>query len=553
MAPRTIVIVGGALAGPVAAARARETDDRAQIVLLERASVANYSVGGIAQIVSGESGAHALAAREKAEELRDAYRVDVRTGVEATELDAKRKSLKAGRSRLAFDALIYAGGVESIMPAIPGLAGASNVARFRTPADADLIHALRARGARRAVVIGGGSLGVAAADALARADMHVTLLERHGQILSEFSPVAASVAVEGLAEVGAGVVTSAKISSAEREGDAVTALIVGRGRRIACDLVIVAAGARPRTDLLVKAGAKTIAGGALRVDDACLTSLPDIHACGTCVALPGFWDDKPAWIAQAAVADRTAQVAGSAAAGGLERMGEPFLGTMLVRAGTRIVGRTGLSRAQAARALGKREPGIVIASAPATDPMVTAATPVLVELRFDPADGTVVGGDVAGGPGADKRLDALAMGLHGVLLTATALAEVDLGHDPPLSPVRDPLNVAGTIAASCVAGLSSARTAESLARARVTLVDVRPAEARGGAKGARRIPLASLRERLKEIPASRPAIFVDEDGRLGYLASRIARGRGRKDAGFLTGGLRAWRAAGLPVEKDPRA
>lgn len=551
MAARSIVVVGAALSGPVAAARARETDDRARIILLERGPDANYSVGGIAQIVSEE--ARASSARGRVEELADTWKVEVRTGTEVTAVDPRRKSIRAGRDRLEYTSLVVASGVESIMPDIPHLAGAANVVAFRTPRDADFLLAALSSGARRAVVIGGGSLGIEAADALARRGFVTSLVERGPRLLGDFSPVMSAIAAEGLDALGVHVVTKAQIAGVEREGDDVTRLLIGRGHAIRCDVVVVAAGVRPRTGLLARAGATTILNGAVVVDDTCRTSLDSVWACGTCVARPRFWTETPAWIPQAAMADRTAQVAGAAAAGGIARLSEPMLGTTLVRAGERVVGRTGLTRAEAAKACARGSLGTVVTESPATDPMVGDGTALVVELRWDDASGAVVGGEVGGETGVDKRLDALALGLHGVLLTPHSLAEADLGHAPTFSPVRDPLNVAGGVAAACLDGLVEARTAESLAKARVTLVDVRPDDADGAsAKGARRVPLGRLRESLKQLPASRPLVFLDETGRLGYLACRIARSRGRKDAAFVTGGLRAWRTAGLPLQATDR-
>lgn len=548
MAPRTIIVVGGALAGPVAAARAREVDERAKIILLERARDANYSVGGIAQVVSGEARTPLSAQRERLDELRDIWRIDLRTGAEATGIDPRARLVRCGRERLEYSSLIVAGGAESVLPPIPGLEGASNVVHFRTPSDADAIAAASAMGARRAAVIGGGSMGIEAADALARRGFATTLLERTPRLLSAFSPVMSDIAAEGLRSRGIGVLTSARIASAERRGEAVVALALSRNREIACDLVVVAAGVVPRSGLLTKHGAQALPNGALVVDDACRTSLEHVHACGACVALPRFWTEKPAWIPQATLVDRTSQVAGSAAAGGSDRIGEPLLGTTLVRAGATVVGRSGLTRDEAAKACRKGALRIVITESPSVDPFVGDAAPLTVELLHDDESGAIIGGDVGGSSGVDKRLDALAMGLHGVLLTPHALAEVDLGHAPTFSPVRDPLNVAGSVLAQVIAGQVDARLAESIGKARLTLVDVRPEGASSpGAQGARRVPLSSLREALRSLPASRPLAFIDEDGRLGYLACRIARGRGRKDACFISGGLRAWRAAGLPL------
>jgi len=385
-------------------------------------------------------------------------------------------------------------------------------------------------------------MGIEAADALARAGLDVTLLERKERILPDFAPVASLVAAEGLADAGVRIVTRSRLRSAHRQGDVVVHLEVGRAV-LRCDLVVIAAGVAPRTQLLASAGAALAKSGAVVIDERCATSLPEVYACGTCVAVIDHVSELPTWSAQAAIADRTAQVAGACAAGGEAHL-LPLVVSAIVRAGEMTIGRTGMTRAQA-RARAKDRVGITTIESPATDPVI-GGDPVALELIHEGDLGLLLGADVAGRTGIPQRLAALAAALRGGLLVDD-LAELDLGYAPPFAPVRDPVNVAGTVALATLIERTQALLPEEATRGRALLVDVREGARRDAPPGARHVPLATLREALRSLPASRRLVFIDDTGRLAYLASRIARCRGRKDAAYLNGGLRAWRAAGLPL------
>ena len=187
MKKNRIVIVGGALAGPTAAARAREVDENAHITLLERAPSVSYAIAGLAYHLSGEVKELAALDQERASFFKANYDVEVRTGVEALAIDARARTLATTGGSFAWDALVVSTGAESITPDVPGLAGAPNVVPFR-----NLVH-LRTilrelRRGKRVVVIGGGHFGVEAADGLARRGANVVLLEQGARILSSFAP-----------------------------------------------------------------------------------------------------------------------------------------------------------------------------------------------------------------------------------------------------------------------------------------------------------------------------------------------------------------------------
>ena len=318
-------------------------------------------------------------------------------------------------------------------------------------------------------------------------------------------------------------------------------------------LVLVTGPLRPQSALLAAAGAELNEDGSVVVDECCLTSLPHVYACGASVAVPHAVTGWPVWLPQAGLADRTAMVAGAVAAGGQGRL-EPVLNTSIVRAGELTLGRTGLSLEEAVVFAAAEEVGVVSVHGSSCERSLSSSQPLAIDLVYHKGDGRILGAEVAGKAGADKRVDVLSTAIVGGL-TVERISTLDLAYAPPFSTTRDVVNVAGWVAAAARAGLARPWTARELAEraASVAIVDVEPERGRiGEVTHALVIPLADLRAHIAALPRDRPIVFVSETGRLGYVAARIAQQRGYRDAGFLTGGLLSWRAAGRPVKQESR-
>lgn len=536
--PRAIVILGGALSGPTAAARARETDPDARITLIERSATISYAVGGLPYYLSREVDARADLAPQQAEFFLRHYEVEVRTGVSVESFDADAHVVQTSAGPIAYDSLVYALGSGSIRPPELGEA-AVNVSHLRTPADLQRIDELLQGGVARAVIVGAGYYGVEAADCLARRGVAVTLIERAERILSEFSPAAARRAAAALRDEGVDVRTGAAIDGVRREGDHIRAIACG-GAWLPADLVLITAGVRPRTEIFVAAGGRVQKDGAIRVDRRCATNLPDVYATSICVAHEHAITRKPVWTTQAADADKSAQVAGANAAGGDAEL-LPTLDTAIVRAGALHLARTGLTDlAQHDRAAQVRVAGS------SCDPFFRGSGPLDVSLVYDRKTERVLGAEVVGQAGVDKRIDVLAAAITGKL-DLRRLAQLDLAYSPPYSTARDLINAAGVIALQ--AGEVRAWTPEQLRarRASTSVFDLRTLAQREAKPLAevRALDLAELREHREELAKIRQIVFVSEHGRESYLAARMAAHFGCRDAGYLSGGLAAWREAGF--------
>jgi NADPH-dependent 2,4-dienoyl-CoA reductase/sulfur reductase-like enzyme/rhodanese-related sulfurtransferase len=538
MANRRVLVVGGALAGPTAAARARELGEAAEIMLVERNTRVSYATCGLAYHLSGEVPSVDALDRERADFFAAFYRVDVRTCTEAVAIDAARRTvtLRAdGKDEaVTFDALVFALGAESIAPAIAGLEG-ENVRPLRTIDDLIVLRRVLDSGRARVAIIGGGPFGIEAADGLARGGASVEVIERERSLLPRFGESASAIVRNALTARGA-VHTGATVTAVRRDGARVTGLTLSSGVDLDIDAVVIAAGLRPRTQLLAAAGARLAADGTVIVDERAQTSLPGVFAAGVCVSVPQAVTGTPLWWPQGSIADKTAQVAGENAAGGNARL-SPALGSTILRCLDVTVARTGLSRDEAERALGAGAVQRTVVHAPSHEVYFPDATTLTVELLWRKSDGRVLGVDVAGSHGVDKRVDAAA-GAIAAGLTVEQLGAIDFAFEPPFSPARDPLNVAATVAYAEQRGLVRSVGVREL-RSGVQLVDVNT-NATTVIASAIHIPLPELRRRLGELDRSRPVVVLSADGRWGHLAARVLMQQGFDDVANVAGGLRSY-------------
>jgi NADPH-dependent 2,4-dienoyl-CoA reductase/sulfur reductase-like enzyme/rhodanese-related sulfurtransferase len=544
-------VLGGVLSGPTAAARAREIDEHAEITILTRESRVSYAAAGIPYHLSGEVRSIDALDTERAGFFKSAYRIDVWTRTEAVEIDPVNRLLAARRNgkaqRVPFDSLVFALGA-SPTPSAANLDGL-NVNTFRNLDHlAAVMESLAAR-RRRVAVIGAGLHGIATVDGLVRAGAEVTLIEREDSILPVFGPQVSRLAHQALASK-VDVRTSATVQHAARKGGRITELELSDGRSIEVDFVILTAGITPSTGLLARAGAHLAPDQSVYVTERAETSLPGIYACGICVSLPQILSGAHIWNAQGSVADKTAQVAGANAAGGRAFLA-PVSGSMVRRVLDLTVGRSGLNEHQSRSLVGANFQMTTI-HAPSHDAYFPGSSPVLVQIFWDRSTGRVLGAEVAGRSGVDKRIDIVAAALTGNL-TIEQLAAIDFGYAPPYGSQRDPLNVAATAAASERAGLARFLTPDELqARlAETQVVDVRTAAEFKEARipGARSIPLEALRGRLKSLDKKRPVVCYCDNGRRGYLATRILLQHGFADPANLEGGFRSWQLTGLPNQR----
>lgn len=438
---KRLVVVGGGAAGMSAASAARRTDPALDISVLESGPFPSYGVCGIPYYLSGVvADAHALVSYP-AEEFRDRRRIDLRLDTSVASIDLVGREVVTGAGeRLGYEGLVLALGARPIVPRIPGV-DHQRVVMIRRLEDAIALRA-SLEDVRRAVVVGAGYVGLEMAESLCESGIEVTVVDRLPRVMATLDVEVAEI-VEGEVRRHVELILSSSLTAIQAHGNELTVVLADRS--IETDLVVLALGVRPQTDL-VSGQAEMTANGALLVDPSMRTSVPGVFAAGDCVALEHRVLKAPAYVPLGPAANKTGRVAGTVAAGGSASFGG-IVGTAVAKVFDLTVAHTGLTLVDACAA------GF---SAMATD--VTAksrakyypgAEPLRVRLVHT-TTGQVLGAQLVGRDGAAQRVDVIAAALHGEMFVDD-VASMDLAYAPPYSPVYDPITQAAAAAQMAMA------------------------------------------------------------------------------------------------------
>ena len=391
-------------------------------------------------------------------------------------------------------------------------------------------------GARRAVVVGAGFIGLEAAEALRHRGLAVTLVELAGQVMPALDPeMARSIELE-LLRAGVGVRLGTSVTAVRQAGSGSVAAELSDGSEVPADLVLLAAGVRPETSLAAAAGLTLGARGALLVDEHLRTSVPSIYGVGDAIEVTDAVTGGPALVPLAGPASRQGRAAANHLFGrGGQR--SPVLGTAIVRVFGTVAGTTGPGE-KALRAAGVAYHAVHLHPDNHAG-YYPGASPLHLKLLFAP-DGRVLGAQVTGGDGVDKRIDVIATAIRAGM-TVDDLAELELAYSPPFGSAKDPVNLAGMTASNVLAGdLALWRAGDLLHPDPGTvLLDVRSASEFGSGHlpGALNTPHTELRQRLGEISRDHPLLVYCASGFRSYLALRLLRQHGWPDVRSLSGGL----------------
>jgi CoA-dependent NAD(P)H sulfur oxidoreductase len=427
-----LVVIGGGAAGMSAASAARRVDPGLEVVVCEAGSFAAYGMCGIPYFLGGVVPRAENLLAHPPSEFSGRRGIDLRLNTRVEALDAvRRQVILAGTGPLGYDVLVVASGADPVRPPVPGL-DHPRVFTIRSLDEAiELRRVLDGGTVRRAIVVGAGYIGLETAEALVCAGVEVEVIEALPHVLAAVDEPIGELARAEL-ERHARLRLGTRLEAVHAEAQTLTAVV--DGAEVATDLVVIAAGIRPATDLLIRAGAAHLPDRSVVVDPSMRTSLPDVLAAGDCVALPHLVLGAPAWVPLGPAANKTGRVAGTVAAGGSASF-RGMVGTAVVKVFDLEVARTGLGLAEA------RAAGL---DAVATDVLSRSrakyypgASPLHVRLVHTPG-GRLLGGQIAGREGAAKRIDVLATALYAGL-TVQDLAALDLSYAPPFAPVYDPV------------------------------------------------------------------------------------------------------------------
>lgn len=537
-----VVIVGGVAGGASAAARLRRLDEQAEITIYERSGYISYANCGLPYYIGGVIEDKGDLTLQTPESFYERFRIDAKVNHEVTNIDTKAKTITVLNKKTgeefedSYDKLVLSPGAKAIKPGIPGIE-AENIFTLRTVEDTFDIHDyIKAEEAKSAVVIGGGFIGLEAAENLKHLGLDVTVVEAAPQLLAILDSDMASQVHAVFRENGIRLVIGSGVSSFERDGKKTTS-VLSNDDRITADLVILAIGVAPDSTLADKAGLEKGTKGSIVVNDRMETSVPDIYAVGDAIEIKHFITKDKALVSLAGPANKQGRIAADNIAGGDSRY-KGTQGSSVLKLFDLTVATTGINERQTKAAGIDYEKVILSPSSHAS--YYPGSKVMTMKVVFDKDANNILGAQIVGYEGIDKRIDVLATAIRSGI-KATELAELELAYAPPYSSAKDPVNMAGFIVENIISGKVKQFYYEDMASLNndrdVFLLDVRTPEeyAAGHAEGFINIPVDELRSKVSDIPKDKPIYIMCQSGVRSYIACRILTGMGFDTFNFAGG------------------
>ncbi|MBI4763694.1 MAG: FAD-dependent oxidoreductase [Deltaproteobacteria bacterium] len=556
MSRTKLIIIGGVAGGATAAARARRMDEGAEIILLERGEYISFANCGLPYYVGEVIKKRQDLLVTTPEAFRKRYRIDIRIFCEVTAIDRKSKRVSIRNHRTqekyweTYDKIILAPGAEPIKPPLEGI-NLEGIYNLRNIPDTDRIkNQVDKKRPQSAVIVGGGFIGLEMVENLVRRGVRITIVEMADQVMPPFDPEMASMVRAHLESKGVVCRLGQGVKGFRKEGGRLL-VSVNNGEDIECDLVILSIGIRPENRLAKEAGLEIGKTGGIKVDASMRTSDPDIYAVGDAVEVRDFITGFPLISALAGPANKQGRIAADNALG---RKGV-FRGTMrtsIVKVFELSVASTGLSE-KTLRGYGLPYQVSYTCSGSHAAYYPDAET-MTVKLIFSPGKGTVLGAQIVGKEGVDKRIDVMAAAIHGGM-TVFDLEELELAYAPPYSSAKDPVNIAGFVAANLIKGdvenVYPLEVSDLDPNERVFL-DLRSrGEIRqsGSIEGALNIPVDELRDHLKDLDKEKAYIIYCAVGQRAYVGYRIMTQNGFR-ARNLSGGYETYKVFNQKIKNE---
>ncbi len=538
-----VLIVGGVAGGASAAARLRRVSESSEIIIFEQGPYVSFANCGLPYHLSGTIKEREQLLVTSAEDLENLLNLDVRTNQEVLAIDRANKTVTV-RDLLnqrdyteSYDKLLLSPGASPIVPPLPGVDHEGVFVLHNIPELDAIVDWIKKHNPKKAVVVGGGFIGLEVAENLVELGLKVDLVEMLNQVMAPVDYELAAEVHQHLEMHGVNL----------HLGDGLKGIVDGQqsplqvntssGLELATDLVILSIGVRPNSKLAKDAGLEMEPRGHIWVNNHMQTSDPDIYAVGDAVQIDSRLTGKPTFLALAGPASKQARVAADNIAG-REATFKGVIGTSVVKIFDLTVASTGLNSRQL------KEAQIPFDSVTAHENnhagYYPGAAPIQLKLLFGP-QGQVYGAQAVGTSGVDKRIDVIATAIHGKM-TVYDLEELELSYAPPFGSSRDPVNVVGFMAANVLRGdveVIQWDRIDQLDSNEWAILDVRyPEELSVSAlPGAINIPLTELRSRLGELPKEKRLAVICGTGKRSYFAQRILRQNGF-DAVNVSGGFK---------------
>ncbi len=521
-----IAIVGGVAGGASAAARARRLSENAEIILFERGNVPSFANCGLPYYIGGEITERNKLLVAPKELLEKRFRLDVRTLQSVEKINREKKTIQVKNLadgtvyEESYDKLILSPGASPFKPPIPGV-DHPGVFTLRDLKDADMIHQMVQEPDGNAVVIGAGFIGLEMAENLVRRGWNTVVIELADQILPPWDKEMVEPVSQHLKEKGVQLILSDSAVAIEKTENGLS-IKLKSGEVIDARFVIMSVGVRPENSLAVDSGLDVGARGGIQVNTNMQTKDPDIYAVGDAVEVVDFVTGHPTQIPLAGPANRQGRIAANHIFGKDSHF-RGIQGTAIVSVFDMTAAMTG----QSEKALVQKQlPYEKIYTHPANHAgYFPGAEGMSIKLMFAPDTGKVLGAEIIGRSGVDKRIDVIAVAIQAGM-TVEDLEEMELAYAPQYGSAKDPVNMAGFVAAGVLRGDHAIVHSNELHNEDFVehfLLDVRtPSEFEAGhIKGSVNIPVDELRDRLDEIPCDQKIVAYCKVGLRGYIAERI--------------------------------
>lgn len=541
-----VVIVGGVAGGASAAARLRRLDENAEIIILERGEYISFANCGLPYYIGEVIKKQDNLVVQSPEDMKKRFNLDVRVLNEVKNIDIEKKQveicdIKNNKNyKESYDKLILSPGAVPIKPPIKGF-DAPNVFTLKDIPDTLAIkNFVDEHNPKSAVVVGAGFIGMELVENLHRRGIAITIVELAEQVLAPLDSEMASLIHQHLKEKKVEFYLNDEVKEVEHQEE-FSLVKLGSGREIKTDMVLIGIGVRPDVTLAKKSSLEIGERGGIKVDRFLKTSNPDIYAVGDAIEVVDYINGNPTLIPLAGPANKQGRIAANNICGIAEEYGGTQ-GTSILKVFDMAVAATGNNEKLLKRCNVPYEKSFTHSSSHAG--YYPEALPLSTKLIFSPDSGKILGAQIVGYDGVDKRIDVIATAIRAGM-TVYDLEKLELAYAPPYSSAKDPVNMAGYVASNILKGDSVIihwEDINKLDREKTALIDVRTPEefSLGSIEGAKNIPVDELRNRISEIPQDREIIIVCQVGLRGYIACRILRQKGFKKVKNLSGGYKTY-------------
>ncbi|MDP4127636.1 MAG: FAD-dependent oxidoreductase [Bacillota bacterium] len=538
---KKVLIVGGVAGGASAAARLRRLNEDMKIIIFERGEHISYANCGLPYYVSGVIAERDALLVQTPESMKSRFGIEVRNFSEVTRIFPEEKVIEVQEAngkvyRESYDQLILSPGAAPVRPPIPGINDVETLV-VRNVTDIDRIkHAVDVLQPKTAAVVGGGFIGLEMAENLHAKGVATTIIEMSDQVMAPLDFEMAAILHDHIFNKGLNLILGDGVKSFAKKDDK-TIITLQSGEEVEADLTIMAIGVKPEIKLAKEAGLSIGELGGIKVNERLQTSDPNIYAVGDAIEVKHLVTGQPALLPLAGPANKQGRIVADIISGRDSKY-NGTQGTSIAKVFDLAAASTGANEKMLKKLGIPYEVSFTHSASNAQ--YYPGSTRLSFKLLFDKRDGRVLGAQVVGAQGADKRIDDIA----GVIRrggTIYDLQELELAYAPPYSSAKDPVNMAGYVAENIINGdveMVQWYDVQKMNPKEICIIDVRTIEERKGKfiLGSLHIPIDELRDHLSELPKDKDIVVYCEIGLRGYLAYRILKQHGFTQVRDLAGG-----------------